>query len=159
MRFFLRVTFALLVLAGGGTGCSTPQRRAREHPAAFHRLSLADQALVLRGRVRPGMNQDAVYIAWGEPDRKTASNDGKGSTGIERWIYIQRVSILEPQNSSDYFGPYHGLGGSPAGLSLRADDGIRETGNEAFIWFQPHVHSFDTLRIAEFRDGKVENAK
>lgn len=64
-------------------GCSTAQSRSKEKQAAFDKLSAKQQAAVLDGRVETGMTRDAVYIAFGPPDR--TSRDGS----IERWIYTK----------------------------------------------------------------------
>ena len=155
----LRVLLASLILTGAAAGCSTPSKRAREHGSAFRRLSPADQALVLRGRVRPGLSQEAVYIAWGAPDWKTVRDGGKGDAGTEIWIYRQRITITEPINSYDYFGPYQGISGGGSAPALRPGYGIGGIGNENLLQFQPHVRSLDTLRIMEFRAGNVEKFK
>ena len=160
MPFFFRVLVTGLLLMGGWTGCSTPGKRAREHAAAFQRLSPSDRQLVLHGHVRPGMSQEGVYIAWGEPDKKTVTaSGGKDGAATEVWIYRQRVTLTEPQNSYDYFGPYHGYGNLPAEPWLRPGYGIGGIGNEGMLQYQPHVRSMDTLRLAEFSGRKVDRFK
>ena len=156
MTFFLRQVAAVLLLACVFTGCSTPQRRAREHGSAFRRLSPSDQSLVLHGHVRPGLSQEGVYIAWGQPDEKVAGGSDKNDPGVETWIYRQRITISEPQNSYDYYGPYQGIDHAPAAPALSPGYGIGGIGNEALMRFQPHVRCLDTLRIAEFKRGEVE---
>ena len=156
MHLFSRVLATSLVLTCGLTGCSTPRKRAHQHASAFHRLSPVDQVLVLHGRVRPGLSQDGVYIAWGEPDQKTVNQGGKDGASTETWIYRQRVTITEPQNSYEYFGPHQGYGDLLPTPPPRSGGG---SGNEALQWFQPHVRSLDTLRIAEFRTGKANQSK
>ena len=46
-------------------------------------MSAKQKAAVLDGKVEPGMSKDAVYIAFGPPDRVS-----KGG-GVERWIYTK----------------------------------------------------------------------
>ena len=48
-------------------GCSTPQSRATSRQAAFEKLPKAFQERVLRSEIEVGMNEDALYIALGEP--------------------------------------------------------------------------------------------
>jgi hypothetical protein len=71
---------ALLALA---VGCSTPDARSKEKSAAFEKLPSKQKAAVLQGKVEPGMSKDAVYIAFGPPDRISKVN------GTERWIYVK----------------------------------------------------------------------
>jgi outer membrane protein assembly factor BamE (lipoprotein component of BamABCDE complex) len=64
-------------------GCSTPQSRSKEKQAAFDHMSAKQKTAVLDGKVEPGMSKDAVYIAFGKPDR--VSKDG----GAEKWIFTK----------------------------------------------------------------------
>ena len=157
---FLRRLAFYLLLACVLAGCSTPRKRSRQHAAAFRRLSADDQRLVLRGKVRPGLSQEGVYIAWGEPDEKGHTPlSSKDAPATETWIYRQRVTLLEPINSYDYFGPYHGYGFWPVDPWLRPGYGAGGAGNEGVLQYQPHVRSLDTLRIAEFSQGSVDRYK
>jgi hypothetical protein len=76
------VTTSALILAG----CSTPQSRISDHPDIYQGLSSRDQALVNQGQIRSGMSQNAVWLAWGSPDRKIIGNMQGHPT--ESWIYI-----------------------------------------------------------------------
>lgn len=75
---------ALLVLAMAG--CSTIQSRINENPTAFQRLTPKQQQLVSTGRVSEGMSKNAVYIAWGNPDRITYGS--KHGIPDEKWLYF-----------------------------------------------------------------------
>src|SRR5438094_5625634 len=68
------------------TSCETTENRISRHPEIYQGLSASDQALVSRGQIRPGMSQNAVWLAWGSPERKTAGNMRGRAT--ETWIYI-----------------------------------------------------------------------
>ena len=149
---------AALLLAIGLAGCSTPRKRAQEHSIAFHRLASSDQALVLHGRVRPGLSQQGVYIAWGEPDEKISGDVDKDGVRTETWLYRQRTTLSEPQNSPDYYGPYQGIDDTPAAPSLWPGHGVGGIGNEALLGFQPHVRHLDTLRIAVFKIGETKRS-
>lgn len=61
------------------------ESRIKERPEAFAQLPEKQKALVQQGEIAEGMNKDAVYIAWGQPD-----NVGRGrerGKAIEEWIY------------------------------------------------------------------------
>lgn len=70
------------------SACSTPQSRIEANPGIVARLSAEDRALASAGRVREGMTRDAVFIAWGRPDRVyKGTRNGKS---LEAWIYTTR---------------------------------------------------------------------
>lgn len=85
-------------------GCSTIQSRMKENPAAFQRLSPKQQQLVANGNVSEGMSKNAVYIAWGNPDRITYGS--KRGTLDERWLYFGYDFTQVP--SYDFFPVYAG---------------------------------------------------
>lgn len=74
-----------LALAALLSGCTTPDRRIRESPEAFARLTPAQQDLVKQGRVAVGFNADAVRLAVGMPDRKWTRTDAAGTREV--WSY------------------------------------------------------------------------
>ena len=78
---------ALVVVAGVFilASCSTPQARISDRPAIYQSLAPGDQALVSQGRIRAGMSRDAVWLAWGSPDRRIISNVRGRAT--ETWVY------------------------------------------------------------------------
>jgi hypothetical protein len=88
---------AAAALAFTLSGCTTVESRIAEHPAAFQSMSPSDQALVQQGRIREGMSQDAVYIAWGAPSQR-APGHNRGHQ-VETWIYYATTS-------GDYYGPF-----------------------------------------------------
>ena len=55
-------------------GCSMTETRISGHPEIYQSLSSRDQALVSQGQIRDGMSPNAVYLAWGSPDRKIVGN-------------------------------------------------------------------------------------
>lgn len=85
----LKTSQALLACAGSFVllfaGCTTVETRIQEKPAAFQSLSPADQALVQQEKIREGMSQGAVYIAWGPPSERVPGRN-RGET-VETWIY------------------------------------------------------------------------
>jgi hypothetical protein len=83
------VKYFLLLLCAGLTlvGCasSTVQSRRTERLAAYQTLPAEQKTMVDQGQISVGMNQDAVYIAWGPPSEKLAGGDERGTT--ETWLY------------------------------------------------------------------------
>lgn len=156
-RRLCRLLFCNLLIAWILTGCSTPGSRAHGHTAALHRLSPADQQLVLHGRVRPGLSQEAVYIAWGGPDEKTVGSEGKSAS--ETWVYRQRVTLSEPMNSYYYSGPFHGLGGGEPRRGFLPAYAYGGIGYEGMLHYQPHVRSLDSVRVVEFSGGELDRYK
>jgi hypothetical protein len=96
------------------TSCSTTETRISGHPDIFQSLSPGDRALVSRGQIRDGMSQNAVWLAWGSPDRKIVGNMRGRPT--ETWIYVNYATYPYP-----YYGPYgpgfgYGFGFGGAGF-------------------------------------------
>ena len=91
------VAAAMLLLGS----CETPQTRIAERPAVYNALSPSDQALVSEGKIREGMSQDAVYLAWGAPNQRGPGRHRGSST--ETWIYFSTAA-------GDYY-PGYGYGG------------------------------------------------
>jgi len=103
-RFFFAASTFTFTAGALLTSCSTPQTRITDHLETYQSLSPRDQALVSRGQIRTGMSQNAVWIAWGFPDRKIVSNMQGRPT--ETWIYISYATY--PYYPYGY--PYYGLG-------------------------------------------------
>jgi hypothetical protein len=98
---------ALLGLAVAGlclTSCETLENRISEHQDIYNSLSPTDQALVRQGKIRSGMSMNAVWLAWGSPEQKTAGEMRGRPT--ETWIYIE--NRYAPYGSAYY--PYYGYG-------------------------------------------------
>jgi hypothetical protein len=137
------LTLALSASALFFTGCATPEQRISDHPDIFQRLSARDQELVKVGKIREGMGQDAVYLAWGTPDQKgTGVAHGRS---VETWVYNDYYNA-----SSSYpypYGPY-GYGGYFGGGAVFH----RHHGhNYAIIgnpWYDPFYYSYIPPRVA-----------
>ena len=105
-RIFSRaLTLVLSASAIVLTSCSTTESRISENAGLFHSLSPSDQALVSQGKIRAGMSQNAVWLAWGSPEQKAEGNMRGRAT--ETWIYVQ--STTAPYGAYNY--PYYGYGG------------------------------------------------
>jgi len=105
--------FGLAVLLFS-SACSTVQSRIDRNPEMFAALPADDQALVLQGQVEEGMNQEAVFLAWGAPDREIVrSREGRQ---VDIWIYLLRRTTAVPAFSYGlrYGGYRPGWGGGVA---------------------------------------------
>jgi outer membrane protein assembly factor BamE (lipoprotein component of BamABCDE complex) len=119
MKTFLRFSLSLLtVLTLCQCATSTPQSRIERNPQIFSRLGAKDRELVTSGVIREGMTQDAVFLAWGSPDRVSAGRSrGKD---IESWYYVSERPVRTFNMNmgfgygawSPYWGPA-GWGGYP----------------------------------------------
>ena len=149
LRVFLGFSVALMLV-----GCDTPGTRAHCHPGAFGKLSPADRRLILSGRVHAGMDATAVYIAWGEPDSKRPSGDGKAPS--ETWLYRRQLTLKTPMDSFDRWSPGNHVFGQVVPLVVNSGLGFGGVGNEGVTLYQPHlVFSDDTVRRAVFEDGRL----
>src|SRR5438128_5437147 len=84
--------------------CSTTETRISNHPEIFRSLSPRDQALVSQGQIRPGMSENAVWLAWGSPEQKAMGNMRGRAT--ETWIYVHYATAYP----YPYHYPYYGFG-------------------------------------------------
>ncbi len=80
-----RVPALLLSAALCAGGCSSSQMgRIDRNRAIYETWPLEVKQAVLDGRVEPGMDQDMVRVAWGEPTEVSIS-----PAGDEIWIYAK----------------------------------------------------------------------
>ena len=100
--FFRALTFGIAASALVLAGCSTTETRISGHPEIYQTLSPRDQALVSQGQIRAGMSQNAVWLAWGSPDRKIVGNMRGRPT--ETWIYVNYTTA--PYGYGYPYGPY-----------------------------------------------------
>ena len=152
-RAFLGALGAAAILLT--TGCETPRTRAHLHPGAFAKLSAADQRLALAGKVRDGMNADAVYIAWGTPDEKRAATGGKEAS--ESWLYRRQITVEAPMGSFDQWSVGHNVLVPAVPMAANSGFGFGGVGNEGELLYQPHLQIADTTsKEADFRGGRLE---
>src|ERR1700731_3432810 len=90
VSFFMKTISKALLLGVTAAGlcltsCETLDKRISEHPDIFNSLSPRDQALVRQGQIRSGMSTNAVWLAWGSPEQKTAGEMRGRPT--ETWIF------------------------------------------------------------------------
>ncbi len=135
------------------TGCatSTVEKRRTERQSAYQALASDQRALVDQGQIRSGMNQDAVYIAWGKPAQKLQSEGPEGLT--ETWLYSG--STLD-----DYrywtFREYRERDGSTRlERVLESDYQIRDFISAEIVFTNAVVKSWRTLPTPPSRGGSV----
>ena len=120
---FRALTLGIAASALALTSCSTTESRISDHPEIFNTLSPSDQALVQAGRIRPGMSQNAVWLAWGAADEKIAGAM-RGRT-TETWVYITYETAYRYGYPR---GPYFGYGFGHGGF-------IRAHHRHRFVYF------------------------
>jgi len=80
---------SILVLSAAllsGCATSTVESRRQERMAAYNALTAEERELIDRGQIKVGMNQDAVYVAWGRPSQVLQGESGAGGV-TTTWLY------------------------------------------------------------------------
>ena len=113
-----RLSFSVVVLLAVGTlgGCmSSPQMsRIDRNRDIYETWPLETRQAVLDGKVEPGMNQDMVRVAWGEPSQVTTS-----PAGDEIWVYERGGdpgSVYYPGGGAAYPGGVYPGSTYPGGV-------------------------------------------
>ena len=92
MKVLLQTTAAALaVIALSSCASSNPASRVASHPALMEGLSGEHRNLVLQGRVKEGMNKDAVFLAWGRADEITRGSEGGRESELWRYVALKPV--------------------------------------------------------------------
>lgn len=87
---------------------ATPQSRIERNPQLYSQLSTRDRQHVASGTIREGMTRDAVYLAWGKPDRvSTGVHKGRA---MESWVYLGQRPVTTYNMGFGFGG---GWGGNP----------------------------------------------
>lgn len=98
-------SWALLACIATGalvlSGCSTIGSRIDANRQGFEQLRPQEKALVSQGKIQGGMSQEAVFIAWGQPQQKNTGVVRGAPT--ETWVYTLSTAAYGPY-------PYGGLG-------------------------------------------------
>src|SRR5438045_5363294 len=100
--FFRVVMFGVAASALTLASCSTTETRISRHHEIYQTLPSRDQALVSKGQIRAGISQNAVWLAWGSPDRKILGNMRGRPT--DTWIYVNYTTA--PYGYGYPYGPY-----------------------------------------------------
>jgi hypothetical protein len=85
IRVNVRSALLLTALLAAGCQTSTVESRRAERPSAYEALAPEIRALVDQGQIKVGMNEDAVYIAWGPPSEIVQSETQSGR--LTTWLY------------------------------------------------------------------------
>lgn len=132
---------ALLTLALAACVPATPEGRIEAYPEMFQGLPDDQKQLVRAGRIERDMPPEAVFLAWGRPNREYAGADETSQT--LRWDYhgsepVTTTHLGFAYGRSRYRGPYGYYG-------------------PAYDYaFAPQVTYLPYLKAAVwFRDGRV----
>ena len=94
--------FALVISSCAPT---TPAARIKKSPTVFEQLSPTDQELAKQGKIKEGMEKNAVLIALGQPTKvSTGSKDG---ASFEKWYYADSRSTYSSSTSFGHGGFGH----------------------------------------------------
>lgn len=137
------------------TGCSTVGSRIESNRATFDQLPPQEKALVSQGKIQGGMSQQAVYIAWGEPQQKAAG--AVRGVPTETWVYTVSTAA---------YGPYgYGYGGFGYGFAGRVGfygrhHGYRYYGSFVDPFWDPYYYPFAAsvsypVKTVSFQRGRV----
>ena len=100
------ILLSMVLLAGCATK-STVQTRQQERAAAYAALSPEQRGLVNAAQIKAGMNEDAVYIAWGRPGQITRGGNDSGETVT--WLYyggyVEETRFWGRQNLHTAYDP------------------------------------------------------
>lgn len=128
---------------------ATPQSRISRNPQIYGELSARDQQSVANGMIREGMTRDAVYLAWGRPDRvSVGSNRGRK---IESWTYVGQRPVSTMNVGMGFGwggGPF--WGGGPLGWGGYGWGGYPYWGGGPSVTYIPY-----TQGVVEFTSGRV----
>jgi len=79
----------------------TPQTRIEQNPKILASLPASQQKAVQSGSIIEGMTKNAVFLAWGNPDKKYENfSEGKKT---EKWLYTKLRPVYS-QRVSGVFG-------------------------------------------------------
>ncbi len=90
------------------SSCKTgPELRIEKNPQLYGKLSSKDKDRVQKGVVREGMTQEAVFLAWGRPDR--VMSGGRNGRSSEKWAYFdtQPVSTVSVGFGGGFAHPFY----------------------------------------------------
>ncbi len=88
MKLILPFLLSLFVLSCA----STPQKRIEKHPVTYSKLAPQDQELVQKGRIKTGMQKEAVFLALGKPgDVSYGAEEGQD---YEQWNYYSIEPVV-----------------------------------------------------------------
>lgn len=118
-RIFTLLAGASSALLLSNCTVGTPQSRIEANHSLYESIPAKHQALVSQGKIAKGMSKSAVFLALGDPSRKTEGF--RDNTKFERWDYSRLQPIYTSSFHSFYGhgygrygrGRYHGFGFAP----------------------------------------------
>jgi len=115
-------------------GCSTPASRIEDRQALFDGYEPSVQQAIRAGRVAPGMTEDAVWMALGDPDSKSVESSDAGEIVI--WVWTRSSPGI---GLSVGGGSYGGGGGVGGGVGIGSGG---ETDYEAVVHLRDGVVTY-----------------
>lgn len=153
--YFLKACAGLLGAVLLSQCVATPQSRIEKNPQLYSQLGSRDREMVASGSIREGMNRDAVYLAWGRPDRVSVGTH-KGRA-VESWTYLGQKPVNTYSMGFGYGGgwggfPYWGAGslGYGWGGGIGGWGGYPYWGGGPSVTYIPY-----TQAVVEFTSGRV----
>ena len=134
---------ALLSVFVCSCAVQTPQARIERNRPLFDSLTAEQQDLVSKGQIKEGMPAPGVYLALGNPDRK--SQGRKDGRNFERWDYTSLQPVMHNHFHYGYWGGHrryrnwhsYGLGHSIEYIPYRSSS----------VWFlNGKVDSWEFIR-------------
>lgn len=124
--------------------CASPiERRIERNPGLYNALNERHKGLVARGEIEEGMSKQAVFIAWGRPDR--AFKGSRNGRSLEQWSYVAYDAVP----GGGWAGPGFGYYGGWYGPSRYHYDPL-------FFHYQPMIGYVPYERAkVEFSNSKV----
>lgn len=152
------LTFFVAISALFISGCATVDYRISQNPELYQQLSPRDQDLVRAGQIREGMTQEAVFLAWGQPEQKGFGRMNGRQT--ETWIYRAYYPSYDPYPYGGYGGGfgYGGFGYGYGYIGVRGRHGHRfgyyyDPFYDPFFYprFRPVSYPYKTVTFARGR--------
>lgn len=142
-KHFLRLGVVALLGMFFVAGCatlSTVEERRQERMGAYLNLDEKQRLMVDAGQIAVGMNPDAVFIAWGQPDQVLEAEDSTGRTTT--WLY-------HGTTTDEYLGwrlyEVPGPQGSYLARRLERDVSIREYISAELVFAEGQLLRWKTL--------------
>jgi hypothetical protein len=138
-RLILLGLACVALLAGCATQRELIEKRISQKSAYFSTLPADDQQRIREGKLVSGDTRDAVWIAYGRPDR--VFQKVTGTTTNEVWSYVDQDVTYTDELRPVYF-PVHSIRG-------------RTVWHTDFVWTTDRYYTpYDYLRI-EFQNDRV----
>lgn len=102
----MKITFlALASVILCGCVAQTPQTRIQNNPALFQTLSKPHQELAQQGKIAKGMPSAGVFLALGNPSRRSEGH--RNGKDFQRWDYTSLQPVIHHNFHFGYGRGYH----------------------------------------------------